>query len=96
MITIPLKNKVSLLFVSLFPGNKKFYKKVVKSTIFELEKSFKYIFGLAENFWFNGGFKKGGAAAPSHRALNIGSGVVNMGVPQGGLLGRLKDQIGSN
>ena len=28
---------------------KKFRKKAVKSTIFELEKSFKYIFGVAEN-----------------------------------------------
>ena len=43
---------------------KNFRKKVVKSTIFELEQSFKHIFGVAENFWFNGGVKKGGTAAP--------------------------------
>ena len=41
---------------------KNFRKKVVKSTIFELEQSFKHIFGVAENFWFNGGVKKGGAS----------------------------------
>ena len=43
---------------------KNFRKKVVKSTIFELEQSFKHIFGVAENFWFNGGVKKGGAPPP--------------------------------
>ena len=43
---------------------KNFRKKVVKSTIFELEQSFKHIFGVAENFWFNGGVKKGGGRPP--------------------------------
>ena len=32
-----------------------FRKKAVKSTIFELQQSFLYNFGVAENFWFNGG-----------------------------------------
>ena len=36
----------------------------VKSTIFEIELSFKYIFGVAENFWFIGGVKKGGSGRP--------------------------------
>ena len=39
----------------------------VKSTIFELQQSFLHIFGVAQNFWFNGGgfmSQKGGATAP--------------------------------
>ena len=32
-----------------------FRKMTVKSTIFELQKSFLYIFGVAQNFQFNGG-----------------------------------------
>ena len=56
MITIPLlKQHYFLLVFTRVARN--FRKKVVKSTIFELEKSFKYIFGVAENFWFNGGVK---------------------------------------
>ena len=45
---------------------KNFYKtlKKIKSTDLELEQSFKHIFGVAENFWFNGGVKREG---PSHR-----------------------------
>ena len=43
----------------------KTFKKVVKSTDFELEQSFKHIFGVVENFWFNGGVKREG---PSHCA----------------------------
>ena len=43
-----------------------FGKMAVKSTIFELQQSFLHIFGVAQNFQFNGGgFKsqKGGEAA---------------------------------
>ena len=42
------------------------WKKSVKSTIFELQQSFLHIFGVAQNFWFNGGGvigQKGGGAA---------------------------------
>jgi len=31
------------------------FEKAIKSTIFELQQIFKNIFGVAHNFWFNGG-----------------------------------------
>ena len=42
-----------------------FRKMAVKSTIFELQQSFLHIFGVAQNFQFNGGgfmSQKGGGA----------------------------------
>ena len=43
-------------------------KKVVKSTVFEIEQSFKHILGVAENFWLNCEVKREG---PSHQACYI-------------------------
>ena len=44
-----------------------FRKMAVKSTIFELQQSFLHIFGVAQNFQFNGGCfmsQKGGGGRP--------------------------------
>ena len=41
--------------------------KAIKSSIFELQQSFWHIFGVAQNFWFNGGgfmSQKGGGNRP--------------------------------
>ena len=41
-----------------------FKKMVIKSTIFELQQSYLHIFGVAQNFQFNGGALKGGGRSP--------------------------------
>ena len=58
-------------FLSIACAARNFFKKAVKSTIFELQQSFLYIFGVAQNFWLNGGgfmAQKGGVGdrPPSH------------------------------
>ena len=39
-----------------------FAKFAIKSTICELQQSYLHIFGVAQNFQFNGGAQKGGGA----------------------------------
>ena len=47
-----------------------FAKFAIKSTIFELQQSYLHIFGVAQNFQFNGGAqKRGGAVAPPRSPL---------------------------
>ena len=46
-----------------------FAKFAIKSTIFELQQSYLHIFGVAQNFQFNGGAQKMGEAAPPIHAL---------------------------
>ena len=41
-----------------------FGKFAIKSTIFELQKSYLHIFGVAQNFQFNGGAQKRGGWLP--------------------------------
>ena len=68
-----LERKLTLVYKFLFAQQDFFWKKALKSTIFKLQQSFLDIFGVAQNFWFNGGgfiAPKGGGAPPLDPALS--------------------------
>ena len=50
-----LERNLTLVCKFLFAQQDFFEKKALKSTILELQQSFLDIFGVAQNFWVNGG-----------------------------------------